>query len=92
MTTPDKPERSVTLDRSGLAALLAHHADVLAARWHAAAPGPGAWEITAALSLTSHANDLTGEEETPAVTELLDNIIDYGDDATAPTAKEVPGA
>lgn len=67
------PDR-ITLTRSSLAVLLAHHADVLAARWRAVAPGAGAWEVAAALSLTSHANELSAEMERPAVTELLDNI------------------
>ncbi|WP_409469104.1 hypothetical protein [Streptomyces sp. HC307] len=65
----------LTLNRAQLAALLAHHADVLAARWRAVAPGAGAWEVAAAFSLTAHANELTADRETPAVAELLDSII-----------------
>ncbi|SDM47213.1 hypothetical protein SAMN04487981_101632 [Streptomyces sp. cf386] len=65
----------ISLNRAQLAALLAHHVDVLAARWHAVAPGAGAWEVAAALSLTAHANELTADEEAPAVAELLDSII-----------------
>ncbi|WP_326592794.1 hypothetical protein [Streptomyces brevispora] len=63
--------------RGGLAALLAHHADVLAARWYAVAPGPGAWEVAAALALRDHASDLTAEEETPFVCEFLDSVLAF---------------
>ncbi|MGV2914604.1 hypothetical protein [Streptomyces alfalfae] len=70
MTTP--PADRITLTRDQLAALLAHHADVLAARWRAS-PGRGAW--VAASALDSHAADLTADEETPAVRELLDSLL-----------------
>lgn len=69
--------------RNGLAALLAHHADVLAARWYAVAPGPGAWEVAAALALRDHASDLTAEEETPFVREFLDSVLAFEADEEA---------
>ena len=75
-TTSPTPDR-VTLTRDQLAALLAHHADVLAARWRAVAPGAGAWEVAAALSLTSHAMELTADVERPAVAELLDSMLTF---------------
>ncbi|MES9804948.1 hypothetical protein [Streptomyces cinereoruber] len=70
------PKR-ITVNRDQLAALLAHHADVLAARWRAVAPGAGAWEVAAALSLTSHADELTDEAERPSVTKLLDSMMSF---------------
>lgn len=71
------PDTTPTTTRNGLAALLAHHADVLAARWYAVAPGPGAWEVAAALALRDHASDLTAEEETPFVREFLDSVLAF---------------
>ncbi|MFF9894935.1 hypothetical protein [Streptomyces longispororuber] len=72
MTT--SPTDRVTLNRDQLAALLAHHADVIAARWRES-PGRGAW--VAASALDSHAADLTADEETPAVRELLDSMLSF---------------
>lgn len=72
----DQPTQ-ITLNRDQLAALLAHHADVLATRWRAVAPGAGAWEVAAALSLTTHAEELTAEKEAPAVAELLDSMLSF---------------
>ncbi|MEU8473725.1 hypothetical protein [Streptomyces hygroscopicus] len=66
---------TMTVNRAQLAALLAHHADVIASRWRAVAPGAGAWEVAAALSLTGHADELTAEEESPATAELLDAML-----------------
>ncbi|MER8083813.1 DUF6011 domain-containing protein [Streptomyces sp. NPDC094048] len=81
-----------TTDRNRFAALLAHHADVIAARWHFAAPGPGAWEVAASLALTSHANELTDDEETPAVRELLDSIMAFEAEHPAePPARQALG-
>lgn len=78
MTEPTTdPADRVTLNRDQLAGLLAHHADVLAARWYAAAPGAGAWEVAAALALRSHAQELTAEEETTPVAELLDDVMSF---------------
>ncbi len=71
------PAERVTLSRDQLAALLAHHADVIAARWDAVAPGAGAWEVAAAYSLRGHAAELTADEETSAVRELLDSIMSF---------------
>jgi hypothetical protein len=77
----------MTTDRDRLAALLAHHADVLAARWRAT-DGPGSW--VAASTLESHAAELTADEETPAVRELLDSILafeaEHPAETTAPPA------
>ncbi|GGV46090.1 hypothetical protein [Streptomyces spectabilis] len=77
VAAPSAPADSVTLTRGQLAALLAHHADVLAARWHAVAPGAGAWEVAAAYSLRGHAAELTADEETPAVRELLVSVLTF---------------
>ncbi|MEU9792920.1 hypothetical protein AB0E27_20220 [Streptomyces sparsogenes] len=60
---------TLTVNRAQLAALLAHHADVIAARWDAYAPDP------AAYSLRVHARELTAEEESPAVAKLLDAVL-----------------
>ncbi|MFE7547035.1 hypothetical protein [Streptomyces gardneri] len=71
--TPDQ----ITVTRDQLAALLAHHADVLAARWDAYAPDP------AAYALRTHAGELTAEKETPAVAELLDSMLSFRAPAAA---------
>ncbi|WAL93947.1 hypothetical protein [Streptomyces sp. Je 1-369] len=71
---PPAPAGRITLNRDQLAALLAHHADVIAARWRES-PGRGAW--VAASALDSHAADLTADEETPAVRKLLDSMLSF---------------
>ncbi|MGC5400187.1 hypothetical protein ACPXCP_31160 [Streptomyces sp. DT20] len=76
------PDTTPTTDRNGLAALLAHHADVLAAHWDAVIPDP------AAYSLRVHAGELTADEETPFVRELLDSILAF---ETEPPARLVLG-
>ncbi len=81
MTTP--PADHITLTRDQLAALLAHHADVIAARWRES-PGRSAW--VAASALDSHAADLTASEETPAVAELLDSMLSFEAEPAAPSA------
>lgn len=82
MTTP--PADHITLNRDQLAALLAHHADTIAARWRES-PGRGAW--VAASALDSHAAELTADEETPAVAELLDSMLSFEvEHRTAPSA------
>ncbi|APY88203.1 hypothetical protein DCW30_05710 [Streptomyces alfalfae] len=82
MTTP--PADHITLTRDQLAALLAHHADVIAARWRES-PGRSAW--VAASALDSHAADLTASEETPAVAELLDSMLSFeAEHRAAPSA------
>ncbi|MEU7032692.1 hypothetical protein ABZ958_03275 [Streptomyces sp. NPDC046237] len=68
--TADVPDR-ITVSRDQLAALLAHHADVIAARWDAYAPDP------AAYALRTHAGELTAEDETPAVAGLLDSMMSF---------------
>ncbi len=69
----------LTLNRSQLAVLLAHHADVLAASLHADArsglPELRAGMERAAELSTLHANALTADEETSTVAELLDSIL-----------------
>ncbi|MFI1677018.1 hypothetical protein [Streptomyces sp. NPDC020607] len=72
MHTP--PAARITLNRDQLAALLAHHADTIAARWRES-PGRSAW--VAASALDSHAADLTADEETPAVRKLLDSMLSF---------------
>ncbi|MFI5739129.1 hypothetical protein ACIA9I_12240 [Streptomyces anulatus] len=67
-TTSDRPADQL---RDRLAALLAHHADVLASRWDAYAPDP------AAYSLRLHAAELTADEETPFIRELLDAAMTF---------------
>jgi hypothetical protein len=80
----------VTLTRTQMAGLLAHHADVLAARWNAAASDPGTWEVAAALSLREHAGELCDETESPAVAELLDSAMaDEGQSADLETTARV---
>ncbi len=74
---PSAPADRDLRDRDQLAALLAHHADVLAARWYAVAPGAGAWEVAAAHSLRGHAAELVANTETPAVAELLDSMLSF---------------
>ncbi|WP_411119012.1 hypothetical protein [Streptomyces sp. 058-1L] len=68
---PTPADRPADLLRARVASLLAHHADVLAARWDAYAPDP------AAYSLRLHAGELTAEEETPFVRELLDSVLAF---------------
>lgn len=79
---PAAPSDRVTLTRDHLAALLAHHADVIASRWDAYAPDP------AAYALRRHADELTADEETTAVRELLDSIMSF----TAEQQPAVPSA
>lgn len=74
LAAPSTPADRITLNRDQLAALLAHHADVLASRWRAT-EGPGSW--VAASTLESHAAELTADEETPAVRELLDSVMAF---------------
>lgn len=71
MPTSPTPDRPADQLRDRVAALLAHHVDVLAARWDAYAPDP------AAYSLRLHAGELTADEETPFVRELLDSILAF---------------
>lgn len=78
------PDTTPTTDRNGLAALLAHHADVLATRWRESS-GRGAW--VAASTLDSHAAELTADEETPFIRDLLDSILAFETDR----ARLVPG-
>lgn len=87
LTASGSEAARIALTRSDLAALLAHHADVIAARWRAVAPGAGAWEVAASLALTSHANELSAEMERPAVAELLDNIWTFPLERPVPTTK-----
>ncbi|MEL3944835.1 hypothetical protein [Streptomyces sp. LNU-CPARS28] len=89
-TTPEetmtsRPPDSITLNRDQLAALLAHHADILAARWDAVAPGAGAWEVAAAHSIRGHAAELTSGQERPAIRELLDSILTEAEQPAAPS-------
>ncbi len=70
--TNQVPDR-ITLNREQLAALLAHHADVIAARWRAVAPGAGAWGVAASASLATHAGELT--EGTAFASEMLDSMM-----------------
>ncbi len=85
MHTP--PPDRLTLSRGELAALLAHHADVIAARWRTA-DGPGAW--LAASTLDSHADELTADEETPAVRELLDSVMSFDAEQQPAAALSAP--
>jgi hypothetical protein len=64
----------ITLNRDQLAALLAHHADVLAAQLRTE-PARDNW--IAAARLDAHAAALTAEEESPAVAELLDSMLAF---------------
>jgi hypothetical protein len=64
----------ITLNRDQLAALLAHHADVLAAQLRGK-PARDGW-ITAE-QLDAHAAALTATEETPTVAELLDSMLTF---------------
>jgi len=70
MTGPTVPQKT-TLTRNDLAALLAHHADVLAARLR-----PTGADGAVAM-LKAHSNALVAERESPAVTELLDTILSF---------------
>jgi hypothetical protein len=81
-TIPDH----ITVSRDQLAALLAHHADVIAARWDAYAPDP------AAYALRTHAGELTAEEETPAVAGLLDSMMSFSAPVAARQAAGQPAA
>ncbi|MDX3455082.1 hypothetical protein PV396_24595 [Streptomyces sp. ME02-8801-2C] len=74
MTTQPQPPTHITLSRSDLAALLAHHADVLAAQLRAD-PARDGW--IAAERLSEHGHALTAEEKTPAVAELLDSVLTF---------------
>lgn len=76
---PETIPSRITLTRSDLAVVLAHHADVVAAGLHADAR-TGLPELRAGVKraselLTLHANALTADEETPAVAELLDSML-----------------
>jgi len=64
----------ITLNRDQLAALLAHHADVLAAQLRTDT-ARDAW--IAAERLDDHADALTAEEESRAVAELLDSMLTF---------------
>lgn len=79
--TGAQPPDHITLNRSQLAALLAHHADVLAANIRSnKATGLAEHYLgmgRAAGLLDLHANALTADEETPAVAELLDAILTF---------------
>lgn len=74
------PADAITVTRDQLAALLAHHADVIATRWDAYAPDP------AAYALRTHAGELTADEETPFVRELLDSMLSFEAEAATPSA------
>ncbi|WP_309029063.1 hypothetical protein [Streptomyces alfalfae] len=81
------PADRITLTRDQLTALLAHHADTIAARWDAVAPGAGAWEVAAAHSLRGHAAELVAPTERPAVAELLDSMLSFeAEHRAAPSA------
>ncbi|MEV0443522.1 hypothetical protein AB0I46_31850 [Streptomyces spectabilis] len=82
-----EPADRITLNRGKLAALLAHHADALAARWRTA-DGPGSW--VAVSTLDSHAAELTADEETPAVRELLDSILSFNAEQQPVVVPSVP--
>lgn len=86
MTTP--PADHITLTRDRLAALLAHHADVIAAHWRAVAP----WNRAAAQRLDEHAHALTADEETPAVRELLDSILTFDTEQQPPATPTLPAS
>ncbi|QFQ97438.1 hypothetical protein F9278_15830 [Streptomyces phaeolivaceus] len=68
---PDTIPDQITITRSDLAAILAHHADVIAAQFRAVSP----WQRAAAQQLDEHAHALTADKETPAVAELLDSAL-----------------
>ncbi|MFI2437424.1 hypothetical protein [Streptomyces sp. NPDC018693] len=78
----------ITLNRDQLAALLAHHADVLATHFRTDAstglPGYRDGLNRGAELLGLHADRLTAEEEPPAVAELLDSML------TCPVEQLVP--
>jgi hypothetical protein len=78
----------ITLTRDQLAALLAHHADVLAAQLRAGAARDN-W--IAAERLDAHAVALTAAEESPAVAELLDVMLTPVAQAAAESAVEACG-
>jgi hypothetical protein len=80
----DQPDARITLRRDQLAALLAHHADVLAAQLRTGY-FRDAW--IAAERLDAHANALTADEETPAVAELLDSMLSFDPEAVATTQR-----
>lgn len=91
-TTP-VPDR-ITLTRDQLAALLAHHADVLASSFQTDAT-TGLPERAAGLGravelLGLHAEHLTAEEEKPGVAELLDSMLSFRSPA-AEAQQEVCG-
>lgn len=73
-------ERPAPTGRDRLAALLAHHTDLLAAHLRTN-PARDRW--IAAEQLDTHALALTADEETPAVRQLLDDILAF--DAEHPT-------
>jgi len=71
--TTQQPE-PITLNRDQLAALLAHHADTLAAQLRTDT-ARDAW--IAAERLDAHALALTADQEAPAVAELLDSMLTF---------------
>ncbi|UUU21689.1 hypothetical protein [Streptomyces sp. DSM 40750] len=73
MTNAPVPSR-IALTRDQLAALLAHHADVLAAQWRADGARDN-W--IGAERLDAHAAVLAADEEAPAVAELLDSMLSF---------------
>lgn len=79
--TAVQPSDRITLNRSQLAALLAHHADVLASNLRSnKATGLAEHYLgmgRAASLLDLHANALTADEETPDAAELLDAILTF---------------
>ncbi|MFD5002181.1 hypothetical protein ACFWMV_04665 [Streptomyces mutabilis] len=81
MTGPATVPARISLSRDQLAALLAHHADVLAANLQTDAT-TGLPERVAGLGravelLGLHAEHLTAEKECPPVAELLDSMLSF---------------
>ncbi|MCG0066505.1 hypothetical protein L0F81_25020 [Streptomyces tricolor] len=81
MNQPDRTPADIYLTRNQLAALLAHHADVLAANLRTdettGLPENRAGIKRAADLLDLHAEHLTAEKECTPVTELLDSILTF---------------
>ncbi|AQS70871.1 hypothetical protein [Streptomyces pactum] len=81
MTGPATVPARISLSRDQLAALLAHHADVLASNLQTDAttglPERAAGLGRAAELLGLHAEHLTAEKECPPVAELLDSMLSF---------------